>query len=359
VLDEARPVDENPLYAADLPMPEPGTGQIRVRVHVCGVCHTDLHEVEGELDVPGGLSGVERLRPVAPGHQIVGRVDRLGPGVTRHKLGQRVGVPWLHSSCGQCRYCLRGQENLCQAARFTGYHVHGGYAEYTVVGQDFAYPIPTVFSDTEAAPLLCAGIIGFRSLRLAGVQPPSSQSTHPQSTRPQSTRPQSTPPPILGLYGFGAAAHICLQIARHWGWEVFVFTRSPGHRDLARALGAVWVGGAEDQAPTLLDSAIIFAPAGRLVPEALRALDKGGTLALGGIHMSDIPHMPYALLYHERTVRSVANSTREDAQGLLRVAAEIPIRATVQTFALHEANRALHMLKHSQLDASGVLEISH
>ncbi len=349
VLDEARPVDENPLYAADLPMPEPEAGQIRVRVHACGVCHTDLHEVEGELDVPGGLSGVERLRPVAPGHQIVGVVDRLGPGVTRHKLGERVGVPWLYASCGQCRYCLRGQENLCQAARFTGYHVHGGYAEYTVVGQDFAYPIPTVFSDAEAAPLLCAGVIGYRSLRLAGVQPTHSQSTHSQPAHP----------PILGLYGFGAAAHICLQIARHWGWEVFAFTRSPGHRDLARALGAAWVGGAEDPPPALLDSAIIFAPAGRLVPQALRALDKGGTLALGGIHMSDLPQMPYALLYHERTVRSVANSTRADAQELLRAAAEIPVRTTVQAFPLDEANRALHMLKHSQLDASGVLEIPH
>ena len=342
VLDQARPVDENPLRLVELPMPEPGPGQVRLRVHVCGICHTDLHTVEGELDIPGGLSGMPRLRPVVPGHQVIGTVDRVGSGATRYRPGDRVGVPWLYASCGTCRYCRRGQENLCESARFTGYHAHGGYAEYMVVDEAFAYPIPPAFDDAEAAPLLCAGIIGYRALRLAQVGPAG----------------RADASPVLGLYGFGAAAHICIQIARHWGWEVLVFTRSQHHRDLARTLGAAWVGGAEDTPPTLLDSAIIFAPAGWLVPQALRVLDKGGTLALGGIHMSDIPSMPYALLYHERTVRSVANSTRQDAEELLRVAAEIPIQTTVQTFALEAANRALQMLKRSELAASGVLEVT-
>lgn len=344
VLDQARPVDENPLRAADLPVPEPRPGQVRLRVRVCGVCHTDLHEVEGELDVPGGLSGMTRRRPVVPGHQVVGVVDGLGPGVTTHyRLGDRVGVPWLYAACGRCRYCRRNQENLCESARFTGYHADGGYAEYMVVGADFAYPIPDAFDDAEAAPLLCAGVIGYRALRLADVKP----------------TPRQPHTPILGLYGFGASAHICIQIARHWGWEIFVFTRSQAHRDLARQLGAAWVGGAEDDPPASLDSAIIFAPAGWIVPEALRVLDKGGTLALGGIHMSPVPEMPYSLLYHERTVRSVANSTRRDAEGLLRVAAEIPIRTTVQTFLLTDANRVLGMLKRSEIDAAAVLEISN
>jgi propanol-preferring alcohol dehydrogenase len=297
-------------------------------VRACGLCHTDLHTVEGDLPLP-------RL-PLIPGHQIVGLVEAVGQGVSRFRTGDRVGVPWLHSTCGACAYCRRGDENLCDDARFTGYHVDGGYAQYTVVSQDFAYPLPPGFSDIEAAPLLCAGVIGFRALRLSQVRPGQR----------------------LGLYGFGASAHVVIQVALHWGCQVYVFTRSEEHRRLARQLGAAWVGRAEDEPPGRLDSAIIFAPAGGLVPHALRVLGKGGTLALAGITMSTIPELDYALLYHERTVRSVANSTRQDAEDLLRVAAEIPIRTEVQVFPLPEANRALQLLKQGQIRGAGVLEIA-
>jgi propanol-preferring alcohol dehydrogenase len=327
ILKTTRPVEDNPLEAAELPTPSPGPAEIRIQVRACGVCHTDLHTVEGDLPLP-------RL-PVVPGHQIVGVVEAAGVGVTRFREGDRVGVPWLNWTCGTCDFCRRGQENLCDRARFTGYHVDGGYARFAVVSEPFAYPIPDVFSDAEAAPLLCAGVIGFRALRLSQVQP----GQH------------------LGLYGFGASAHIAIQVARHWGCQVYVFTRSPAHRELARQLGAAWTGRAEDEPPDPVDSAIIFAPAGRLVLDALRVLAKGGTLALAGITMSPIPEMDYRLIYHERIVRSVANSTRQDAEDLLRVAAEIPIRTEVQLFPLAEANRALQLLKHSQIQGAGVLEI--
>lgn len=327
LLQTPAPVDQAPLRAADLPLPEPGPGQIRLKVHVCGICHTDLHVVEADLELP-------RL-PIVPGHQIVGHVEALGEGATRFALGDRVGVPWLYAACGACGYCRAGKENLCENIRFTGFHAHGGYAEYMVVGQDFAYPIPERFSDAEAAPLLCAGIIGYRALRLSEVRPGQR----------------------LGLYGFGASAHICLQIARHWGCEVFVFTRGEHHRRLARQLGAVWTGGAEDDPGARMDSSIIFAPAGWIVPAALRALDKGGTVALAGIHMSPIPEMPYSLLYHERTVRSVANSTRQDAVELLQVAAEVPVQTEVEVFPLEAANDALLRLKRSEINGAGVLEI--
>lgn len=327
LLQTPAPVDQAPLRAADLPLPEPGPGQIRLKVHVCGICHTDLHVVEADLELP-------RL-PIVPGHQIVGHVEALGEGVTRFALGDRVGVPWLYATCGACGYCRAGKENLCENIRFTGFHAHGGYAEYMVVGQDFAYPIPERFSDAEAAPLLCAGIIGYRALRLSEVRPGQR----------------------LGLYGFGASAHICLQIARHRGCEVFVFTRGEHHRRLARQLGAVWTGGAEDDPGARMDSSIIFAPAGWIVPAALRALDKGGTVALAGIHMSPIPEMPYSLLYHERTVRSVANSTRQDAVELLQVAAEVPVQTEVEVFPLEAANDALLRLKRSEINGAGVLEI--
>jgi propanol-preferring alcohol dehydrogenase len=311
-----------------LQTPDPGPDQIRIRVRVCGVCHTDLHTVEGELELP--------KLPVVPGHQIVGIVDALGERVTRFQLGERVGVPWLHQTCGECDYCQRGDENLCQSARFTGLHVDGGYAEYTLAPADFAYPIPQVFDDAEASPLLCAGIIGYRALCLSEVQPGQR----------------------LGLYGFGASAHIAIQIACHWGCQVYVFTRSDSHRQLARALGASWVGDARQDPGVRLHSSITFAPAGWIVPEALRVLDKGGTLAINAIHMSPIPQMPYDLIYHERTLRSVANSTRQDAQELLEIAAEIPIRTEVQTFPLEEANHALQALKGSQIDGAAALRIS-
>jgi propanol-preferring alcohol dehydrogenase len=327
LLTASAPIEESPLVLSELPKPDPGPGQIRFRVRVCGVCHTDLHTVEGELKLP--------KLPLVPGHQIVGVVDALGEGVTRFKAGDRVGVPWLHQACGGCNYCRRGDENLCESAQFTGLHVDGGYAEYTLAPADFAYPIPDVFSDAEASPLLCAGIIGYRSLRLSEVQPGQR----------------------LGLYGFGASAHIAIQVARHWDCEVYVFTRTMSHRDLARELGAVWVGDARDDPGVPMHSSITFAPAGWIVLEALRVLDKGGTLAINAIHMSPIPEMPYHLIYHERTVRSVANSTRQDAEELLKVAAEIPIRTEVQTFPLKGANQALQALKASQIDGAAALQI--
>ncbi len=328
VLEQPRCADEDPLNPRELSTPIPAPGEIRVRVRACGVCHTDLHTVEGDLPLP-------RL-PLVPGHQIVGFVEAVGAGVRQFREGDRVGIPWLYSTCGECSYCRKGLENLCDSARFTGYHVHGGYAEATVVSETFAHPLPDGFSDLDAAPLLCAGIIGYRSLRLSNAQPGER----------------------LGLYGFGASAHIVIQLARHMGCEVYVFTRAESHRQLARRLGAAWVGGSEDKPPGQLDAAIIFAPAGPLALDALRVLRKGGTVALAGITMSPIPQIDYAALYHERILRSVANSTREDARNFLRLAGEIPVRVEVETFKLEEANQALQALKHSKIHGAGVLSIS-
>lgn len=328
-LHQTAAVDEAPLQLTELDLPEPDSHQVRLRIHTCGVCHTDLHIVEGDL-------ALHRL-PTIPGHEIVGTVDALGEGVTLHQLGDRLGVPWLYQTCGRCRYCRTGRENLCEAIQFTGFHADGGFAEYMVVHERFAYPIPEAFSDVEAAPLLCAGIVGYRSLRLSRLQPGQR----------------------LGLYGFGASAHLIIQVARHWDCQVFVFTRSEHHRELARSLGAVWTGSAEDDPGTLMDSSIIFAPAGWLVPEALRVLDKGGTLALGGIHMSPVPEMPYDLLWHERTIQSVANSTRQDAIDFLNVAAEIPIKSRTETFELDQANETLLCLKRSEINGAAVLEVSN
>jgi alcohol dehydrogenase, propanol-preferring len=328
VLEKPKPAEENPLALRDWPLPSPGAGELRLRVRACGVCHTDLHIVEGDLELPN--------LPLVPGHQIVGIVEALGPGARLFREGDRVGIPWLHSTCGDCAFCRRGLENLCESARFTGFHTDGGFAEAALAHESFAYPLPPEFTDLEAAPLLCAGIIGYRSLRLCGVR---------SGDR-------------LGLYGFGASAHIVIQIARHRGCEVYVFTRSEEHRKLARSLGAAWAGSAEETPPGKLDGAILFAPAGRLVPEALRVTRKGGTVALAGITMSPIPEMDYdSLLYHERVLRSVANSTREDARELLRAAAEIPVRTQVETFKLEEANRALQSLKGSNIQGAGVLTI--
>jgi len=326
-LRQSAPMEDTPLAETDLSLPEPGPGQVRLKIHACGVCHTDLHIAEGDLNLPH--------LPTVPGHEIVGTVDAVGEDVTLHKVGDRLGIPWLNETCGTCRYCQAGQENLCDNIRFTGLHVDGGFAEYTVVNQHFAYPIPSIFSDAEAAPLLCAGIVGYRSLRLSAVQPGQR----------------------LGLYGFGASAHIIIQVARHWDCEVFVFTRSEDHRALARRLGAVWAGDARDDPGTVLDSSIIFAPAGWLVPEALRVLDKGGTLALGGIHMSPIPEMAYDLVWHERTIQSVANSTRQDALDFLEVAGEIPIKTEIERFPLAQANEVLLRLKRSQINGAAVLDV--
>ena len=322
LLRAPRPVDEGPLQWVEVPDPEPGPGQVRLRVRVCGVCHTDLHTVEGELPL--------RSLPVIPGHQAVGVVDRLGPGAGRFRPGERVGVGWLNWTDGTCEFCRRCQENLCVSARFTGLDADGGYAQYLVVDERFAYPIPARFGDVEAAPLLCAGIVGYRSLRLSAVQPGQR----------------------LGLYGFGASAHLVIQVARSWGCRIYVFTRGAEHRRLAEELGAAWTGAAEDTPPAPLDSAIIFAPAGALVHAALRHLRPGGTLAINAITMSPIPELPYSLIYGERTVRSVANLTREDAEEFLRLAGEIGLRTEVEALPLSDANQALQRLKRSQARGS-------
>jgi propanol-preferring alcohol dehydrogenase len=321
VVERPAPIETAPLVRRDVPVPEPGPGQIRIRVAVCGVCHTDLHVAEGDLPLHG--------RAVIPGHQVVGTVDAAGPGAKDFQQGARVGVPWLHRACGACRYCRSSLENLCPDARFTGYHEPGGFAEFMLADEAFAYPIPPGFPDREAAPLLCAGIIGYRSLRVSGIQPGGT----------------------LGLYGFGASAHIALQIARHWGCAVYVFTRSEEHRALARRLGAAWAGGAEEDPGRPMQAGIIFAPAGGLVPRALEQLDRGGTVALAGIWMSGIPPLDYERhLYQEKALRSVTASTRQDARELLALAAAIPVRTDVQEFPLEQANEALRRLKHSRLE---------
>ena len=321
------PIESNPLEFADAPLPEPGEGEIRVRVRMCGVCRTDLHVVEGEL--PPVKS------PVIPGHQVVGMVEKVGRGGRRFPLGARVGVAWLHHADGTCVYCRSGAENLCDHPTFTGYSVDGGYAEYVIAAEDFVYPIPEGFSDQQAAPLLCAGIIGFRALRLSGIAAGGR----------------------LGFYGFGAAAHVAIQVARHWNVDVYAATRDARHQRLARGLGAVWTGGTLDAPPEKLDAAIVFAPAGEIVPAALGALRKGGTLVLGGIHMSPIPSFDYELLYQERVIRSVANNTRRDGEDFLKLAAEIPVRVQTQVFPLREANRALSTLKNDAISGAAVLKV--
>lgn len=319
--------EEAPLNLTQLPLPEPGRGQVRMKVQVCGVCHTDLHTVEGEIHPP--------KLPITPGHQVVGVVDALGDDVTNLHVNDRVGVPWLFSADGECDYCQRGNENLCPQARFTGFHVDGGYAEYMLADANYVLPLPAEIENEQAAPLLCAGIIGYRSLKLADLEPGER----------------------IGLVGFGASAHLAIQVARHWGCEVYVFTRSEDHCRHARELGAAWVSGAEDEAPEHLDRAIIFAPAGSLVPKILQKLRPGGTLAINAIHMSPIPEMNYQLIYGERTLRSVANATYQDGVEFIHLAVEIPIRSTVNIYPLEEANQALVDLKHSRINGEAVLKI--
>jgi alcohol dehydrogenase, propanol-preferring len=327
LLNNPAPVESNPLSLQQLPVPAPGEHEVLVRVTACGICRTDLHVVEGELP--------PRKRPVIPGHQVVGVLERLGPGATRYKPGTRVGIPWLHKTDGQCLFCRTGRENLCDAPEFTGYTNDGGFAEYTLAHEDFVYALPGGFADLQAAPLLCAGIIGFRCLRLSGISRGGN----------------------LGIYGFGAAGHVCIQVARHWGAKVFVSTREEKHRRLALELGALWAGGASEEPPEKLDAAIIFAPAGELVPPALQALRKGGALILGGIYMSPIPSFDYRLLYQERSIKSVANNTREDGRDFLRVAAEIPVHTEVQIFPFNRANQALNALKHDAIRGAAVLQL--
>jgi propanol-preferring alcohol dehydrogenase len=319
-------IASSPLRPADVPTPEPAAGEIRVRVRACATCRTDLHVIEGDLP--------PRRLPLVPGHQAVGIVEAAGPGAARFRMGDRVGVAWLRSTCGTCRFCAAGRENLCEASTYTGWTHDGGYAERCCVPEAFAYAIPDGFDDAEAAPLLCAGIIGYRALRRSGVA---------RGGR-------------LALYGFGSSAHVTLQVARHWGCRVHVVTRDPRHRRLALLLGAAWAGDASEPLPEPVDAAIIFAPAGALVPVALRALDKGGTLALAGIHMSDVPAMAYEPhLFWEKTVGSVTANTREDGLALLREAAAIPIRPRVTRYPLARANEALQDLAGDRVEGTAVL----
>ena len=328
------PVETGPLVLENLPDPTPGPGQVLVKVSTCGICRTDLHVVEGELPV---------VRPlVIPGHQVAGTVVGAGTGAEA-LLGRRVGIGWLHRTCGSCRFCASGRENLCDAPELTGWTVDGGFATSILAEGDFVYELPDGFSDVVAAPLLCAGIIGYRALRLTGL----------------AGRPSGFRGARLGLYGFGAAGHIAIQIARARGADVYVMTRDrKRHQALAKELGAAWVGGAHDIPPSKLDAAIIFAPAGELIPAGLAALDKGGTLVLGGIQMSDSPPIPYELLYQERIVRSVANNTRDDGREFLAEAARIPVTTHIRSFALEEANDALIALKTDAIRGAGVLVVA-
>lgn len=320
------PVEGAPLRSETRAVPDPGPGEVLVRVAACGVCRTDLHIVEGDLPLVRA--------PIVPGHQVVGRVERLGPGAARFGVGERVGIAWLRRTCGACEFCRGGRENLCEGAEFTGYHADGGFAEHAVAPEAFAYRLPAIFGDAEAAPLLCAGIIGYRALKLSGV---------PAGGR-------------LGIYGFGASAHVTVQIARARGCRVFVCTREPSHQALARALGATWVGDIPDPMPEKMHGTIVFAPVGELVPLALRNLARGGTVALAGIYMTPVPRLDYAReLFDERVVRSVTANTRADGEELLAEAARIPIRPAVTTFPLEDANAALAALKRGAFSGAGVL----
>ena len=330
-------IGTNPLEIDDLPLPQPGPGQVRIKISMCGVCHTDLHLAEGEVNPPH--------LPVTPGHQVVGIVDAISaeplpakPAQHRGqlRLGQRVGVPWLFSACGNCEDCRRGRENLCKNAKFTGFHVDGGYAEYMLADACYVLPIPESLSNEQAAPLLCAGIVGYRSLKKADILP----GEH------------------IGLYGFGASAHLCIQVLKHWGCRVSVFTRAIAHQEHARQLGAAWAGSAGQNPDRLLDRAVIFAPTGGLVVRALETIRPGGTVAINAIHMSDIPSFPYEKIYGERTLRTVANATYQDGEDFLALAVSAGIRSTVTIYPLKDVNLALQDLKASHFNGEAVLKVN-
>jgi propanol-preferring alcohol dehydrogenase len=327
VLSAAGPIADRPLQLVEWPDPEPGPGEVRVRVRACGCCRTDLHVVEGDLDLPH--------LPVVPGHQVVGSIDRLGDGCTRFALGTRVGVAWLHRACGVCGFCARGEENLCEQATFTGWTTDGGYADALTVPEGFAVVVPEALSDLEVAPLLCAGVVGYRALRRAEVQAGER----------------------VALFGFGASAHLALQVLRHWGCEVVVLTRGERHRELARELGATWIGAADDVPPMTCDRAVVFAPAGELVPLALDVVRRGGTVSLAGIHMSDIPSFAYRRLWGERSLRSVANMTRRDAEEFMAIAAVAGVRSAYVTYPLDAANEALAAIKADAVPGAAVLTV--
>ncbi|MDD8031063.1 MAG: zinc-dependent alcohol dehydrogenase family protein [Acidobacteriota bacterium] len=328
VVSEFKPAEELPLRLHDKDQPVPGEKEILLKIKYCGVCHTDLHTVEGELPTV--------KLPRIPGHQVVGNVENLGEGAHNFKRGDRVGVAWLYKTCGACRFCRTGRENLCLQAQFTGYQVDGGYAEYMVVSEDFAYKLPENFPEEQAAPLLCAGIIGYRALKLSQVKPGEK----------------------LGLYGFGASAHVTIQVARYWDCQVYVFSRSQAHRKHAQELGAIWTGKPDELPPAKLDRAIVFAPIGEVARLALRAVDRGGTVALAGIYMSPITEIDYEReLYFEKSLKSVANATRQDGIEFLKIASEIPVRTDIQIYPLDEANQALIDVKHSRVNGAAVLKI--
>lgn len=326
-LNSQAPIEQSSLEPVVLPDPTPGSGEVRIQVDVCGVCRTDLHIVEGDLKLPH--------LPIIPGHQIVGTIDSIGPGVSDEHIGKRVGVGWLAASCGACEYCRHHQENLCLKPTLTGHDIPGGYAEFVIVPEEAFYPLGENVNAADFAPLLCAGIIGYRALKLAGYE---------RGKR-------------LGLYGFGGSAHIALQIAKHAGCDVIVATRSEDHRKQAAALGADWTGDAEDVPIHSLDAAVLFAPSGKLVPIILPALKRAGILAIAGIHLSDIPQLAYEHLYGERMIRSVMNNTRQDARELLQFAAHVPIKTEVERFPLTEANEALRRMKNSTLKAPAAVLI--
>ena len=328
ILEKPSSIEENPLVLKDIPIPEPASDEILIKIHYCGLCRTDLHVIEEELPWQG--------KPLIPGHQIVGIVEKKGTMAKRFKAGDRVGVAWLNSTCRTCKFCSNKNENLCENSRFTGYHVNGGYGEYTVIKEDFAYHLPEGISGEKGAPLLCAGIIGYRALKLSKIKQGET----------------------LGLYGFGGSAHIAIQIARYWKCRVFVFTRSKKHQKLAEELGASWVGTSKDRPPEKLNSAIIFAPAGEIIPDALQVLEKGGTLTLAGIYMTPVPELDYEKhIFYEKTIQSVTASTREDGKDFLKLAAEIPVKTKTTLFSLEEANKGLNLLKESKINGAGVLKI--
>jgi alcohol dehydrogenase, propanol-preferring len=328
-LSKTAPIETQPLRLTDKPDPAPGAGEILVRIAACGVCRTDLHLSEGDLP--------PKRAEVVPGHEIVGVVERLGEGSRRFKIGERVGVAWLRETCGVCRYCRNGRENLCPNALFTGWDHDGGYAERTVVREDFAYRLPDTIDDEHAAPLLCAGIIGFRAIKRAAIVPGAT----------------------VGLYGFGGSAHLALQVLKHWNCRVFVMSRGGVHRELAQELGADWIGEADETPPARLDAAILFAPAGDLVPKVMQSLDRGGILAIAGIYLSDVPALDYERdLFYEREIRSVTANTRADGEEFLKIAGAIPIQTITVGMRLEEANRALAMLKHDELRGAAVLHVA-
>lgn len=327
ILEDIANIETNPLKISEVEIPKISENEVLIEIYTCGICHTDLHIVEGDIPL--------KKKPLILGHQIVGKVVQKGNNVMNFNIGDRVGVPWLNSTCGKCSYCLNNKENLCDNAKFTGYDVDGGYAEYNKINYNFTYKIPENFTDESAAPLLCAGIIGYRALKISDIKP---------NCR-------------LGLYGFGASAHIAIQIARYWGCDVYVFSRSKKHRKLAEDLGAKWVGATNEKSPVKLDSAISFAPAGEIVPLALQNLDKGGTLALAGIYTTPIPQFEYNLIYQERCIRSVANSTRDDAIEFLKIAGLVPVKIEFETYDLKDANNALKLLKDGKINGAGVLVV--